>query len=202
MRQADSGLGLEAQIAACRALALARGLEIVGEFSDPALSGRDDVSRRPGLQAVIAAAAKRDDTVVVVYSVSRLARRQRLLWDLLDDRGEHQLRLVSATEAFDVTTPAGKAMLGMLAVWAQLQADMIGEQTAAALAALRARGGRTGPKSLGQKDPERAALVHELHRKGRSQREIAAELNTRGVLSPRGGKWHPTAVARVLGGRS
>src|SRR5271166_2681939 len=128
-KQAASGLGLEAQIAACRAHAVRKGYKVVGEFTDAAISGKDAIEKRPGLQSVIAAAAKREDVVVVVYSLSRLSRRQSLTWTLLDDRGAYRLQIESASEPFDTSTPMGRAMLGMLGVWSQLEADMCAERT-------------------------------------------------------------------------
>lgn len=199
-KQAASGLGLEAQIAACRALAVARGLEILAEHSDAAVSGKDGLAYRPGLAAVVEAAGGRPDVVVVVYSVSRLARRQRLLWELLDDRGDYKLQVVSATEGFDATTAAGRAMLGMIATFAALEADMVSERTSAALAARRARGLPLGAPRLAERSPATAALVRQLHASGMSYEQVAAELTKRGVPTARGGaaKWHATTVRRTL----
>src|SRR5580658_4520347 len=121
-KQAASGLGLEAQLAKCRAHALHKGYEVVGEYTDEGISGKDSIASRPGLQAVLAAAAK-SDVVVIVYSLSRLSRRQSLTWSLLDDRGEYRLKVESASESFDTSTSMGRAMLGMLSVWATLEAD-------------------------------------------------------------------------------
>ena len=201
-KQAASGLGLEAQIAACREHATRRGYEVIGEFTDAAISGRDAIERRPGLQAVIAAAAKRSDVVVVVYSLSRLSRRQSITWRLLDDRGEFRLQLESVSEAFDTSSPMGRAMLGMLGVWSQLEADMCSERTSAALEARRARGHKLGAKPLAEERPEVAREVRALYESGAfTYASLAAELNARGVPTKRGAKgakWHPTQVARTL----
>ena len=64
---------------------------------------------RPGLAALIERAKAMPNAIVVVYSVSRLARRQRLLWKLLDDRDGFGLPVVSATEPFDAASPMGKS---------------------------------------------------------------------------------------------
>lgn len=67
---------------------------------------------------------------VVVYKLDRLSRRQKdalyLLEDVFDRRG---CSFKSATEPFDTSTPLGKAMLGILAVFAQLERDTIIERT-------------------------------------------------------------------------
>src|SRR5579863_4720578 len=109
-KQAASGLGLEAQLAECRAHAARKGYDVVAEYTDAAVSGRDAIEKRPGLQAVLAAATRREDVVVVVYSLSRLSRRQSITWRMLDDRGEYRLQVESASEPFDTSTPMGRAM--------------------------------------------------------------------------------------------
>jgi site-specific DNA recombinase len=198
-KQAASGLGLEAQMAACRAHAERKGYTVVGEYTDAAISGKDSVDKRPGLQAVLAAAARRDDVVVIVYSLSRLSRRQALTWVLLDDRGDYRLQIESASEPFDTSTPMGRAMLGMLGVWAQLEADMVSERTSEALAAARARGQRLGAKPLVAERPEVVSMVRDLYAAGGYTHATLAEtLNARGVATMRGGRWHATTVARTL----
>ena len=187
-KQAASGLGLEAQIAACRAHAQRKGYKVVGEFTDAAISGKDAIDKRPGLQAVLAAAAKHEDVVVVVYSLSRLSRRQSLTWTLLDDRGAYRLQIESASEPFDTSTPMGRAMLGMLGVWSQLEADMCAERTSEALAARRARGLPLGARPLSAERPETVALVAEALR----DREVHARLPGRRGSTP--AAWRPCAA--------
>jgi DNA invertase Pin-like site-specific DNA recombinase len=198
-KQERSGLGLEAQLTTCRDYAKRKGYQVIGEYSDPAISGRDNIDKRPGLQKVLAAASKRRDVVVIVYSLSRLSRRQSLTWKLLDGDGEYRLQVESATEPFDTSTPMGKAMLGMLAVWAQLEADMCSERTSDALAAKKARGARVGAKPLAELHPEVALRARELYSTGRyTYRTLADELNALGLPTALGGKWHATSVRRVL----
>jgi DNA invertase Pin-like site-specific DNA recombinase len=197
--QAASGLGLEAQLAACRAHAARKGYDVVGEYTDEAISGKDAIDRRPGLQAVLERAARADDVVVIVYSLSRLSRRQSLTWALLDDRGDYRLQIESASEPFDTSSPIGKAMVGMLAIWAQLEADMCSERTSAALAARKARGLPVGGRPLALHAPDVVRMVKDLHATGEyTHASLADELNRRGVATMRGGRWHATTVARTL----
>ncbi len=164
-KQAASGLGQEAQLAACRALAERRGYRVVGEFEDEAISGKDAIDRRPGLQArPRRAAGKREDVVVIVYSLSRLCRCQSShLGPPGRSGGVPSPRGVRAPEPFDTVSPMGRAMLGMLWVWSQLEADMCAERTSAALQARRARGLRLGPRPLAGQDPATVRLVQELY---------------------------------------
>lgn len=200
-RQATDGVGLETQEAKCRAHAERMGWKVAEVFRDEGLSGKDGVEDRPGLKGLIARAQLTLGAVIVVYSVSRLARRQRLLWQLLDDRDGHGLAVSSATEAFDTSTPMGKAMLGMIAVFAQLEADMVSERTKDALAEVRLQGKRLGAPSmvdLGAADTVR--LVQELYASGKfTHRTLATELNSRSVPTATGtGKWWPKTVRSAL----
>jgi site-specific DNA recombinase len=197
--RSNASLSLETQLLACRAQADRKGYAVIGEFSDPALSGKDTIEGRPGLQAVLELAAKNPDVVVIVYNLSRLARRQSLTIMLLDDRGDYRLQLESATESFDTTTPMGRAMIGMLSVFAQLQVETISENTVAALATLRGKGIRLGARPLSLTRPDDALEIQRLYHTGRwGTRALAEHLNAIGMPGPRGGKWHATTIRRIL----
>ena len=192
------GLSIEAQLAKCRAYAAALGYEVIGEFQDLCFHGQDSIADRPGLQEVISGAAK-TDTIVLVYSLSRLSRRQRLTCELLDDRGEYRLKMVSATEPFETSTPMGRAMLGMMSIFAQLEADMCSERTRAALGALKDRGVKLGRKFFQYEHPDVAANVFAIWRKGGwSFRRLADYLNQQGLPGPRGKRWHATSLTAIV----
>lgn len=199
-RQAAEGIGLDAQEAKCRAHAERLGLPVVGVHRDEGVSGRDGVDDRPGLRAVIDTVKANPGAIVIVYSVSRLARRQRLLWNLLDDREGYGLPVSSATEPFDTATPTGRAMLGMIATFAQLEADMVSERTRDALAEVKAQGKKLGaPSMIALGATESVRLAKELYASGTfSHRTLAEELNRRGIPTAKGGKWWPKTVRAAL----
>jgi site-specific DNA recombinase len=199
-KQATEGVGLDAQEAKCRAHAERMGWPVVAVHRDEGFSGRDGVEDRPGLQAVIDTVRATPGAVVVVYSVSRLARRQRLLWNLLDDREGYGLPVSSATEAFDTATPTGRAMLGMIATFAQLEADMVSERTRDALAEVKAQGTKLGaPDMVRLGAGDSVKVVQELYATGKfSHRTLADELNARGVPTAKGGRWWPKTVASAI----
>jgi DNA invertase Pin-like site-specific DNA recombinase len=198
-RQVQEGVGLDTQEARCRAYAKHMGWLIREVFSDEGLSGKDGIEDRPGLKALIAAQKATLNSVVLVYSISRLARRQRLLWDLLDDRS-YALPVVSATEPFDATTPMGRAMLGMIAVWSQLEADMVSERTTDALQELKAQGKKLGPPNmleLGMTDSIRE--VQRLYATGGfTFVTLAQHLNAHKIPTAKGGKWWPKTIHTAL----
>jgi site-specific DNA recombinase len=195
--QARDGVSLDAQEERCRALCAARGLTVVGVRSDAGASGRSEVAERPGLREAIAL-CREHEAVLVVYSVSRVARSQRILWTLLDPARGDSIALVSATEPFDTASPMGRAMLGMIGIWAQLEADLVSERTRDALAHVRAQGQRLGAPSMSMVNPEAVRTVHELRAQGLTLRAIVERLNTEGVPSVRGGKWWVKTVRAAL----
>jgi DNA invertase Pin-like site-specific DNA recombinase len=96
----------------------------------------------------------------------------------------------------DMTTPAGGLVANIMASVAEWDRKVIGERTAAALAARRAAGVRLGrPREV---PPAVAARIHELRSRGLSVAGIARRLNEEGVATPRGGRWHSPGVAQVL----
>jgi site-specific DNA recombinase len=91
-------------------------------FSDNA-SAKD--THRPGLRAALAAARSGRIDVLLVLKVDRFSRRQRDLVALVEELTGLGVAFVSATEAFDTSTPAGRAMLQMLGTFAEFEREMI-----------------------------------------------------------------------------
>ena len=108
--------------------------------------------------------------------VWRLDRWGRSVTDLLATLQELEhlgVGFVSLTEALDLTTPAGRAMAGLLAVFAELERGIVRERVRAGLAHARPNGKRLGrPITAGL----HADHVRKLHRAGVSKSEIARRL--------------------------
>jgi hypothetical protein len=80
---------------------------------------------------------------------------------------------VSLTEALDLTTPAGRAMAGLLAIFAEFEREILRERTCAGLAQARLQGKQLGrPITAGL----HAAEIRKLHRAGIAKAEIARRL--------------------------
>src|SRR5689334_9449296 len=72
------GYGLDVQIERCRAQAVAKGWNVVAEFSDPGISGTKGANERPGLSALLEAAQKQEIDTVIVLALDRLGRKTAL----------------------------------------------------------------------------------------------------------------------------
>ena len=81
---------------------------------------------------------------------------------------------VSLTEALELTTPAGRAMAGLLAILAEFEKEILRERTRAGLAHARENGKRLGRPATAA--ARHTAEIGKLHRAGASQSEIARRL--------------------------
>ena len=102
---------------------------------------------RPGLQSLIKDCEDGKFDMVLVYKLDRLSRSQKDTLYLIEDVFEkHDVGFTSMTENFDTSTPFGKAILGVLAVFAQLERDKITERTMMGKKARAAEGKWHGSK--------------------------------------------------------
>lgn len=214
-----NGYGLDVQNAKTEAMATVKGWTITRVYSDDGLSGTLDTDRRPGLQALLDAACGGEIDAVIVLSLDRLARKTRLVLDLVERLDNCGVQLVSVKEQLDTSTPSGRFVLTMFAALAQLERDTIvqrttdgrnqrgkadGERGGAVPYGYRRLRDTTG-KAVGLEIVEREAAVvrriFDLRRGGLALRKIADELNYNlgpEIVSPNGGRWHHSAVAVIV----
>jgi DNA invertase Pin-like site-specific DNA recombinase len=196
--QVDSGLGLAAQRARIQDEADRKGWHVTWQV-DEGLSG--SLRDRPGLKAALAQLKAGDAEALVVAKMDRLARSVLQASDILETARKQKWSVVVLDLGMDLTTPHGKAMAQMLAVFAELEREMIAQRTREALAAAKARGQRLGrPRSTSDAV---VAQVVALHDDGLTARQIAATLSTAAVPTTRGAAtWRASSVRRVLNGHA
>jgi DNA invertase Pin-like site-specific DNA recombinase len=126
--------------------------------------------QREAREKILEAARRREIDLVLVWCLDRWGRSVTDLLATLQELEHLGVGFVSLTEALDLTTPAGRAMAGLLAVFAAFEREILQERTKAGLAHARQNG-----KKLGR--PATAAIyaaeVQKLHRAGISKSEIA-----------------------------
>jgi putative DNA-invertase from lambdoid prophage Rac len=131
-------------------------------------------SQRQMREKLINAARRREIDVVVVWRLDRWGRSVTNLLATLQELEHLGVGFVSLTEALDLTTPAGRAMAGLLAVFAEFEREILRERVRAGLAHARQKGMRLGrPLTAGL----HADQVRKLHRSGLSKSEISRRLN-------------------------
>jgi putative DNA-invertase from lambdoid prophage Rac len=145
-------------------------------------------SQREQREQLLEAARRREIDVVLVWRLDRWGRSVTDLLATLQELEHLGVGFVSLTEALDLTTPAGRAMAALLAVFAEFEREILRERVRAGLAHARQSGQRLGR-------PSTAALhsgeVRKLHRAGLSKSEIARRLqigrtSVRRILRPKG----------------
>ena len=207
--QGRSGLGLDAQRLAVAQYCGGRGCDVVGEFTEVE-SGKLDA--RPELAKAMHL-AKVTGATLVVAKLDRLSRNVAFLAALQDSGA--QFVAADMPEANELT-------IHIMAAVAQAERKAISRRTKEALAAAKARGVRlgnpNGAAALVRAEKGNAAsvvairagaerfaadlepIIADITAAGHtSLRTIAAELNRRGIVTRRGGEWHPATVRDILG---
>jgi len=124
------------EIQALREYAAKRDWSIVAQIKEVG-SG---ASQRELRETLIAAARRREIDVVVVWRLDRWGRSVADLVSTLQELQHLGVGFVSLTEALDLTTPAGRAMAGLLAVFAEFEREILRERVRAGLAHARQNG--------------------------------------------------------------
>ena len=108
------------------AAAEARGWSIVSVYAgDEAVSGAKGRDKRPRLDTMLKDAVQRRGDVVMVSAVDRLGRSLPDLVSTMQELHGARVDLFVQQQALDTTTPAGRAMFGMLGVFAEFERSMI-----------------------------------------------------------------------------
>src|SRR5262249_32655418 len=128
---------------------------------------------RPKRDELLQAARRREIDCVIVWRLDRWGQSLKDLVTTLEELSELGVGFVSLTEALDLTTSTGRAMAGMIAVFAQFERDIIRERVRAGIAEAKRKGTRIGRPRTSHEHREKV-LQH--YRRTQSQRATAAAL--------------------------
>lgn len=118
---------IEEQIERLTAFCKAKDYTITKFYTDGGYTGGN--TNRPALQQLLKDVWNQKIDLVVVYKLDRLSRSQKDTLLLIEDEFlANHVDFVSMNENFDTSTPFGKAMIGILSVFAQLEKDQITER--------------------------------------------------------------------------
>ena len=131
-------------------------------------------AQRQMREKLMEAARRRDIDVVLVWRLDRWGRSVADLLATLQELEHLGVGFVSLTEALDLTSPAGRAMAALLAVFAEFEREVLRERVRAGLAHARQNGKRLGRPLTAAL---RADQVRKLFSRGMSKSEIARRLN-------------------------
>jgi DNA invertase Pin-like site-specific DNA recombinase len=175
---------LPLQMRVMREYAAKRGWTIAAQIKEVG-SGAAERELRENLMS---AARRREIDVVPVWRLDRWGRSLADLVVTLKELAELGVGFVSLTEALDLTTPTGRAMAGLLSVFAEFEREILRERIRAGIAEARLKGKHLGrPVTVGKQ----ASQIRKLYRGGVSKAEIARRLEI-----------SRTSVRRILGERN
>lgn len=207
--QANEGYSIEEQERMCKAAIESKGWVYVRTYTDPGVSGRTMV--RPGLAAMISAIKEGEIDAVVIYKLDRLSRKQRDTMMIIEDViMKNDIALLSLNETLDTSTPWGRAMIGILSSFNQMESENIQARTQMGRKAKAAKGGYAGGKPpigytvvegelvVDPKGAEIVRLVFGLRKSGYTLMGIADELNERGYRTKAGNKFQHSSVRAIL----
>jgi site-specific DNA recombinase len=166
---------------------------------------------RPGLQSMIKDIEDGKIDMVLVYKLDRLSRSQKDTLYLIEDVfDKHDVGFTSMTENFDTSSPFGKAVLGVLAVFAQLERDKITERTTMGKKARAAEGKWHGSKwvpigynyengllQVNEYEKMQILEIADLFLKQTPVRTIATMMTEKGYKH-KYGEWEAKTIKRVL----
>ena len=161
---------LYAQMRAMRDYATNRGWTVAMQVKEVG-SG---AAQREQRQQLIDAARRREIDVVLVWRLDRWGRSLLDLVTTLQELTDLNIGFVSISEALDLTTSTGRAMAGMLSVFAAFEHDILRERVRAGLDHARQSGTRLGRPATAV---IKAAEVRKLFRQGISKSEISRRLD-------------------------
>lgn len=161
---------LAMQNRALREYAARRGWTVVMQVKEIG-SG---AAQREAREKLLEAARRREIDTVLVWRLDRWGRSVTDLLSTLQELEHLGVGFVSLTEALDLTTPAGRAMAGLLAVFAEFEREILRERVRAGLAHARQNGKRLGRPATAALQADR---VRTLCRSGLSKSAIARRLH-------------------------
>ena len=161
---------LPMQLAAMREYAERRGWEITVVMEEVGSGAK----KRPKQQELIDLARRGKVDVVLVWRLDRWGRSLHDIVITLQELAGAGVSFVSITESLDLTTPMGKAMTGMIAVFAEFERGILRERVVAGMDAARRKGKIFGRPATARAKSDR---IQRLCSEGVSKREIARRLN-------------------------
>ncbi|MBA3536755.1 MAG: recombinase family protein [Tatlockia sp.] len=128
---------------------------------------------RPKHDELLNQARRRHIDVIIVWKLDRWGRSVNDLFYTLNELNGLGVGFISLTEALDLTTPTGRAMAGLLSIFADFEREILREGVKAGIAHARTKGGSHGRPAITKKYEDE---IIKLFNAGLSKSEIAKQL--------------------------
>lgn len=207
------GCSLEEQERMCKAAIESKGWPYLKTYSDPGISGR--TMNRPGLHAMIEAIKSGEVQAVFIWKLDRLSRKQRDTMAIIEDIiMANDVEIISLHETLDTTSPWGRAMIGILSSFNQMESENIQMRTSMGREANIKKGQYAGGKPpLGYRSvngvltivPEEAEIVRMIFDMRDNEKMtlvgIANKLNELGYRTRKGLEFKHSAIQNIINNR-
>jgi len=166
LRVSTSGQTVDNQRRELEDAAARHGWHIVAIYADAGISGAKTGEKRPGLDKLLKAVARRDVDLVAAWSVDRLGRSLQDLLGVLSEIHAKGVDLYLHQQGLDTSTPAGKALFQMLGEFAEFERTMIRERVLSGLARARQDGVTLGRPRLEGSDAAKVEAIRAMRAQG------------------------------------
>lgn len=194
--QAREGYSLAAQERALRDWCEQNGYEVYNVYTDAGISGKD-IDHRPAMQLLLNDASQRKFDIVAFWALSRFTRSVADLYNTLSDFDHWGIAMHSHTESFDTGTPFGRAVVGIIGVFAQLERELTSERVSAAMLERAMQGKHTAGHVLGyavddgnlaivEREAEYVKYCYHEYRKYENYSKVAERAKDAGYVGKRG----------------
>lgn len=217
----EDSCSIDMQAERGKAFCISQGWDYIIYDTDKGYSGKD--TERPGFRQMMKDVTAGNIQFVVAYKLDRVSRNLRDFFGLMEEFKTRDVGFRSLTENFDTTTPMGRAMLAIIAVFAQLERETTAERVRDnMLERFRMGIWNGGPIPFGFRGEKSSILVngkekavsvltlHEpeiehvkkfydwyLHPSG-SIRQVVHRSNRLAIPTKTGNEWNPTQISRIL----
>jgi DNA invertase Pin-like site-specific DNA recombinase len=172
-RVSTDGQTVENQLRELQAVADRLGWTVVATFSDQGISGAKVRDQRSGLDLLLRGVARKEFDMVAVWSVDRLGRSLQHLVSFLSEINARCVDLYLHTQGLDTSTPAGRALFGMLSVFSEFERAILVDRVKAGVNRAKAQGKHCGRPPLA---PAKAEAIRKLLGTGMSLAQIAKKV--------------------------
>lgn len=207
--QAVEGYSLDAQRHTLEAYCAAHDYDITAVYIDGGISGKD-IDHRPDATKMLRDVPHNKFDLIIIWALSRLTRSVADLFSINALCQNYNVGIVSVTETFDTSTPMGRAMMGMIGIFAQMEREITAERVKMAMMERAQQGKRTANHTLGYDNDghdsvkinrEEAEIVRYIFAKyieHGSLSAVAELCNIRGYRGKRGSKFKAESIHQIL----
>lgn len=206
--QATEGYSITAQLQTLRNYAGLYGWQVVKEYVDEGISGKN-ITGRPAMQQLVVDVEKDEFDAVLVWKISRLSRNMLDTLTVLDKFEENNVKFISYSENFDTGSPIGRLVVQLMASIAEMERNTLSENVKLGMKQRALEGSWNGGVVFGYDSVEKelvineeeakvVQLIYEQYLSGKGLKAIANHLNKHGYRTKRNRYFSINGVAQIL----